>query len=58
MEKYGKQYGIWEFIVKIGKNMDTNMETNMEFAQVAVLKGSHFAFIGLRVDEKGLVSDP
>ena len=38
--------------------METNMENNMEFVQVAVLKGSHFAFIGLRVDEKGLVSDP
>ena len=38
--------------------METNMETNMEFGQFSVLKGSHFALIGLRVDEKGLVSDP
>ena len=59
-----KIWKIWKTIWNLGiwckkwKNMETNMETNMEFAQVAVLKGSHFAFIGLRVDEKGLVSDP
>ena len=44
MEKYGKQYGIREFGVKIWKNMETNMETNMEFGQFSVLKGSHQLF--------------